>query len=67
MKRTLIAFLFLSVSGCGLEAVGTAATSASMKKQEIEEGQRTMQRMQDDIEQMNLQATDRLREAEEDE
>ena len=67
MKRTLIAFLFLSVSGCGLEAVGTAATSASMKKQEIEEGQRTMQRMQDDIEQMNLQATDRLREAEEEE
>jgi hypothetical protein len=64
MKRTLIAFLFLSLCGCGLEAVGTAATSASMKKQELEEGQRTMQRMKGSIEQMNLQATDRLREAE---
>lgn len=66
MKRILISFLILSVCGCGLEAVGTAATSASMKKQELEEGQRTMQRMEANIEQMNLQATDRLREAEED-
>jgi len=67
MKRILIAILILSVCGCGLEAVGTAATSASMKKQELEEGQRTMQRMEANIEQMNLQAIDRLREAEEDE
>ncbi len=67
MKRILVAMLILSVCGCGLEAVGTAATSASMKKQELEEGQRTMQRMEANIEQMNLQATDRLREAEENE
>lgn len=66
MKHTLIAFLLLSLCGCGLESVGTAATGASMKKQEIEEGQKTMQRMQSDIEQMNLQATDRLRDAEDD-
>lgn len=67
MKPVLIALLFLSVCGCGLETVGTAATSASMKKQELEEGQKTMQRMESSIEQMNLQATDRLRDAEDDE
>ena len=64
MKRTLIALLFLPLCGCGLEVVGTAATSASLKKQELEEGQKTMQRMESDIEQMNLQAMDRLRDAE---
>ena len=62
MKRTLIAFVFLSLCGCGLEAVGTAATSASMKKQELEEGQRTMQRVESSIERMKLQSADRTRE-----
>ncbi len=67
MKHTFIAFLFLSVYGCGLETVGTAATSASMKKQELEEGQKAMQRVEDSIGQMNLQSADRMRELEDDE
>ncbi len=67
MKPILIACMFLSLCGCGVEVVGTAATSASLKKQELEEGQKTMQRMQGSIEQMNLQATDRLQDAEDDE
>ena len=62
MKRIVTALFFLSICGCGVEAVGTAATAASMKKQELEEGQRTMQRVESSIEQMNLQAVDRTRE-----
>ncbi len=62
MKRIVSTLLFLSVCGCGLETVGTAATSASMKKQELEEGQRTMERVENRIEQMNLQSADRMRE-----
>ena len=62
MKQILATLLFLSVCGCGVEAVGTAATAASMKKQELEEGQRTMERVESSIEQMNLQAVDRTRE-----
>jgi len=63
MKQVVITLLFLSICGCGVEAVGTAATAASMKKQELEEGQRTMQRVENSIEQMNLQSVDRLRDA----
>ena len=62
MKQILVTLLFLSVCGCGVEAVGTAATAASMKKQELKEGQRTMERVESSIEQMNLQAVDRTRE-----
>lgn len=65
MKHTFIALLCLSVCGCGVEAVGSAATAASVKKQEIQEGQKTMQRMQGQIEQLNLQAVDRTRDADE--
>jgi hypothetical protein len=34
-----------------------------MKKQELKEGQRTMERVENSIEQMNLQSVDRLRDA----
>ena len=63
MKQVVIILLFLSICGCGVEAVGTAATAASMKKQELKEGQRTMERVENSIEQMNLQSVDRLRDA----
>ena len=63
MKRIVSGLLFLSICGCGAEAVGTAATAASMKKQELKEGQKTMERVESNIEQMNLQSVDRLRDA----
>lgn len=37
------------LAGCGVDAVGTAATAAAMKKQEVQEGQRTMQQAQEKI------------------
>ena len=66
MKPIAIAVLCLSLCGCGVEAVGTAATGASMKKQELEEGQKTMQRVEDRVGEMNLQSADRMRDVDRD-
>ncbi|MGD2140346.1 MAG: hypothetical protein PVH25_08130 [Burkholderiales bacterium] len=60
MNKLLISLVFFALCGCGLETAGTAATSASLKKQELEEGQKTMQRVEDRIGQMNQQAADRM-------
>jgi hypothetical protein len=46
----------LALAGCGLDAVGSAATAAAIKKQEIEQGKKNMQQAQQKIDQaMQLQ------------
>jgi len=52
--------MFLSVSGCGLETASTAATSASLKKQELEQGRKSLDRAKFQINQANATATHRL-------
>jgi hypothetical protein len=48
--RTLIAVAAAAIlAGCGLDAASSAATAASLKKQELQEGQRTMQQAQQKI------------------
>ena len=49
MKILLVIAITAALAGCGLEVATTAATSASIKKQELQEGQRTMQQMQQKI------------------
>jgi len=49
MKTLLVIAVTAALAGCGVEAVGTAATAASIKKQELEQGQRTMQQTQQKI------------------
>jgi len=49
MKLPIVA-VGLLVAGCGVETAGTAATGASIKKQELQEGKRTEQRSQQKIE-----------------
>jgi curli biogenesis system outer membrane secretion channel CsgG len=49
MKTLLALALTAALAGCGVEAVGTAATAASIKKQELEEGKKTMERAQQKI------------------
>lgn len=61
MNKLLISFVFLMLCGCGLETAGTAATGASIKKQELEEGQKTMQRVEDRMGDMNEQMQDRMK------
>ncbi len=48
--RVLIAIVATAVlAGCGLDTATSAATAASLKKQEIQNGQRTMQQAQQKI------------------
>jgi hypothetical protein len=49
MKTILVLAAAAALSGCGVEAVGTAATAASIKKQELQEAQKTMQQTQQKI------------------
>jgi outer membrane biogenesis lipoprotein LolB len=48
--RLLVAVAVAALlSGCGLDAASSAATAASLKKQELEQGQKTMQQAQQKI------------------
>ena len=47
------------LTGCGMEAVGTAATSAAIKKQEVEQAQANKQAVQQRLEQAMQQGQQR--------
>jgi hypothetical protein len=49
MKTLLALALTAALAGCGVETLGTAATAASIKKQELQEGKKTMDRAQEKI------------------
>jgi hypothetical protein len=49
MKTILVIVATAALAGCGVEAVGTAATGASIKKQELEQGKKTMEQAQQKI------------------
>lgn len=56
MKGILVAALLVALAGCGMEAASTAATSAAIKKQELDQGKKTMEQAQQKInESMQLQ------------
>ena len=49
MKTLLALTAAVALSGCGADVATSAATAASIKKQEIQEGQKTMERAQQKI------------------
>ena len=49
MKQLILVFAIAALAGCGVEIATTAATGAAIKKQEIEEGKKTMEQMQRNI------------------
>jgi len=49
MYKLLALTMALALAGCGAETASTAATAAALKKQEVEQGQKTMQRAQEKI------------------
>lgn len=59
MKFWLTMAVLLAVSACGVETVGTAATGAAIKKQELEQGKKTMEQMQNKLDQANQQTLQR--------
>jgi hypothetical protein len=49
------------LAGCGVDTASSAATAASLKKQEMEQGQKTMQRAQEKIDAATQQMQDRAK------
>ena len=59
MRTLLVITLASALAGCGVETASTAATAASIKKQELEQGQKTMQRAQQKIDAAVVQMQER--------
>jgi len=58
--KTLIAIaITAALAGCGVESASTAATAAALKKQELQQGQNTLQRAQQNIDGAMQQAQQR--------
>jgi hypothetical protein len=49
MKTFLVIATVAALAGCGVETASTAATAGSIKKQELEQGQMTLQHAQQKI------------------
>ncbi|MGH8701480.1 MAG: hypothetical protein ACREVR_09970 [Burkholderiales bacterium] len=63
MRQLFVAIAIAMLAGCGVDTATTAATGASIKKQEMEEGKRTQDRAQQRIEQMQEQMQQRAQQA----
>lgn len=55
----------LVLTACGLDAAGTAATSATIKKEELRQGQDTLEKARQQIGQSMEQGQERNRQADE--
>ena len=51
MKILITAVALAALAGCGLETASTAATGAAIKKQELEQGKKTMDQARQNINQ----------------
>ena len=49
MKTLLVIVATAALAGCGVETATTAATAAAIKKQELEQGQKTMEQTRQKI------------------
>ena len=49
MRYVVASFMIAALAGCGLETASTAATGAAIKKQELEQGKKTMSEAQQKI------------------
>ena len=65
MKRLIALTAVAVLAGCGVETASTAATAAALKKQEVEQGQKTMQRAQQKIDSALQQSQQRADNADE--
>jgi len=65
MRYLLVAIAIASLAGCGAETAGSAATAAAVKKQEIEQGKKTMEQVEAGAQAALEQGTKRLQQADE--
>ncbi|HSF20511.1 MAG TPA: hypothetical protein VLA81_00595 [Burkholderiales bacterium] len=63
MRHFATALALVILAGCGVDTATTAATGASIKKQEMEEGKRSQERAQQKIDKMQEQMQDRAQQA----
>lgn len=63
MKTPLVIGMLLLLTACGVETAGTAATAAALKKQELEQGKKTMEQFQQKLDQANQQTQQRAEQA----
>jgi len=49
MKQLITALVAAVLAGCGVETASTAATAAAIKKQELEQGKKTMEQAQQKV------------------
>jgi Tfp pilus assembly protein PilN len=49
VKQTIAVLALAALAGCGLETTGAAASGAAIKKQELEQGKKTMEQAQQKI------------------
>jgi hypothetical protein len=63
MSRSSTFLLALVLAGCGVETAGTAATVAALKAQEVKQGQETKEQVIKQLDDMNKQAEQRLKDA----
>lgn len=63
MRHIVLAGVLILLAGCGVDTASTAATGASIKKQELEEGKRAQDRAQQRIDQMQEQMQQRAQQA----
>ena len=65
MKRSIVLFILSinALAGCGVDTATTAATGAAIKKQEVDQGKKTLEQMQQKLEQANQQVQQRSEQA----
>ena len=64
IARILALFALAAVAGCGVETMGTAATTAAARKQELEQSQKALQQAQQQVDRAVQTQQERLRAAE---
>ena len=65
MKAVVTLSMLGALAACGVETASTAASSAALKKQELEQGRATMEKMQRDLDEAAKQSAQRAAQAEE--
>ena len=63
MKTVILLLAILVLAACGIETAGTAATAAALKKQEIEQGKKTLEQFQQKLDQANQATQQRTEQA----
>jgi hypothetical protein len=65
MKRALTLLLAATLAACGVETATTAATSAEIKRREMEQAKKTMEAAKTKIEQSTQRSLERAAQTEE--